>query len=411
MDLTQMKVDPAAAGMCGDRLSRVATHLTTRYIEPGKISGALPVVYRHGELAYAEPLGQMDIERNKPMALDTLFRIYSMSKPITSIGLMMLYEEGHFQLQDEVRRYIPQFAKLRVYQSGIYPNFLTAPCDSHMTVRDLLSHMSGLTYGFMSRTNVDHAYRRAKVGGIVEGATLADMIDTLAEIPLEFSPGTAWNYSVATDVCGRLIEILSGQSLDAFFEQRIFKPLGMVDTGFRVPDQKVDRFAANYMRGPDKKLVLEDDPQDSPYIRPRSFLSGGGGLVSTASDYLRFSRMLLGNGELDGVRLVGRKTIELMTANHLPGNQDLTQWAQGSFSETANEGYGFGLGFSVSLGPGATASAGSAGEYAWGGAASTIFWVDPVEELIVLFMTQFMPSSTFNFRGQLKSLVYPAIID
>lgn len=411
LDITVLRENPSAAGMSAERLERVGRHLESRFIEPGKIGGALPVVYRKGELAYARSFGRMDIERNKPMQLDTIFRIYSMTKPITSIALMMLYEEGYFQLQDEVRRFIPQFAKLRVYEAGVYPNFQTRPCDRHMTIRDLLSHMSGLTYGFMARTNVDHAYRRAKVGGEVEGATLADMMDKLAGIPLEFSPGTAWNYSVATDVCGRLVEVMSGQSLDEFFAERIFQPLGMHDTGFTVPDQKIERFAANYMRNARKELVLEDDPQDSPYIRPRSFLSGGGGLVSTASDYLQFSRMLLGNGEVDGVRLVGRKTIELMTANHLPENQDLTRWAQGSFSETANEGYGFGLGFSVNLGAGATATAGSAGEYAWGGAASTIFWVDPVEEMIVVFMTQFMPSATFNFRGQMKSLIYPAIID
>ncbi len=406
-----MAENPAAAGMCGDRLERVSRHLGSRFITPGKISGALPVVYRKGHLAYARTLGQMDIERDKAVQLDTIFRIYSMTKPITSIALMMLYEEGCFQLQDEVRRYIPQFAKLRVYRSGVYPNFQTAPCDRHMTIRDLMSHMSGLTYDFMSRTNVDHAYRRTKVGRQVESDTLADMMDTLAELPLEFSPGTAWNYSVSTDVCGRLVEILSGQSLDEFFAERIFAPLGMRDTGFIVPPEKIDRFAANYVRGPNKQLVLEDDPQTSVYTRQRTLLSGGGGLVSTASDYLQFSRMLLGNGEVDGVRLVGRKTIELMTANHLPNNEDLTQWAQGSFSETSNEGYGFGLGFSVNLGAGATATAGSAGEYAWGGAASTIFWVDPVEDMVVVFMTQFMPSATFNFRGQLKSLIYPAIID
>lgn len=406
-----MAENPAAAGMCGDRLERVTRHLDTRFIAPGKISGALPVVYRKGHLAYARTLGQMDIERDKALQLDTIFRIYSMTKPITSIALMMLYEEGCFQLQDEVRRYIPQFAKLRVYRSGVYPNFQTAPCDRHMTIRDLMSHMSGLTYDFMSRTNVDHAYRRTKVGRQVESDTLADMMDTLAELPLEFSPGTAWNYSVSTDVCGRLVEILSGQSLDEFFAERIFGPLGMRDTGFMVPAEKIDRFAANYVRGANKQLVLEDDPQTSVYTRQRTLLSGGGGLVSTASDYLQFSRMLLGNGAVDGVRLVGRKTIELMTANHLPNNEDLTQWAQGSFSETSNEGYGFGLGFSVNLGAGATATAGSAGEYAWGGAASTIFWVDPVEEMVVVFMTQFMPSATFNFRGQLKSLIYPAIID
>ncbi|MEM7216801.1 MAG: serine hydrolase domain-containing protein [Pseudomonadota bacterium] len=409
--LNDMRVDARAAGMCPERLRRVAAHLDRAYVGPGKIAGALPLVFRKGALAYAETLGRMDLERDKPMALDTIFRIYSMTKPITSVALMMLYEEGAFQLGDRVSRFIPAWRDLRVYQSGVYPTFQTAPVEREMTVRDLLTHMSGLTYGFMSRTNVDHAYRRARIGEVDEGATLADMIERLAHLPLEFSPGTAWNYSVATDVCGHLIEVLSGQTLAEFFAQRIFAPLGMVDTGFTVPDDKVERFAANYVRGPDKRLLLEDDPQDSRYIRPRSFLSGGGGLVSTAADYLQFCRMLLGGGELEGRRLLGRKTLELMSANHLPNGDDLTRWAQGSFSETDNQGYGFGLGFSVNLGPGLTATSSSAGEIAWGGAASTIFWVDPQEDLAVIFLTQLMPSGTFNFRGQLKSLVYQAIVD
>lgn len=405
-----MRIDAAAAGMSARALGRISDHLMQRYIEPGKIAGALPVVFRKGSLAYCEPLGRMDIERDKPMREDTIFRIYSMTKPITSVALMMLYEDGRFQLNDPVHQFIPQWRDLAVYQAGVVPNFVTRPVERAMTVKDLFTHMSGLTYGFMNRTNVDHAYRKLGVGA-GEGATLRTMIDTLAKLPLEFSPGTRWNYSVASDVLGYLVEVMSGMSFDTYLRTHIFEPLGMKDTGFTVPENDVSRFAANYSRGADKTLRREDDPRDSIYVRPRTFFSGGGGLVSTAHDYLRFCRMLVNGGELDGVRILGRKTIELMTCNHLPNDDDLTRWALGSFSETANEGYGFGLGFSINLGPERTATIGSKGEYAWGGAASTIFWVDPAEELVVILMTQFMPSATFNFRGQLKTLVYPAIVD
>jgi len=406
-----MRVDAAAAGMSGKTLGRISDHLMRRYVEPGKIAGALPVVFRKGSLAYFEPLGRMDVERNKPMQDDTLFRIYSMTKPITSVALMMLYEDGHFQLNDPVHRFIPEWRELAVYEAGVVPNFSTRPAARAMTIKDLFTHMSGLTYGFMNRSNVDHAYRKLGVGGAMPGGTLRDTIATLAKLPLEFSPGTRWNYSVATDVLGYLVEVISGLSFDVYLRTRLFEPLGMRDTGFTVPESEVGRFAANYSRGANKSLHREDDPYDSIYTRPRTYLSGGGGLVATAHDYLRFCRMLVNGGELDGIKILGRKTVELMTCNHLPGNEDLTRWAMGSFSETANEGYGFGLGFSINLGPARTATIGSAGEYAWGGAASTIFWVDPAEELVVIFMTQLMPSATFNFRGQLKALVYPAIVD
>ncbi len=406
-----MKVDALAAGMNPKQLQRVSDHLLERYIEPGKIAGALPMVYRRGHLAYCEALGRMDIERGKAVMDDTIFRIYSMTKPITSVALMMLYEQGAFQLNDPVTRYIPEWKNMRVYKSGVAPAFITAAPERGITFKDLFMHMAGLTYGFMNRTNVDHAYRKFGVGGVEPGSTLKDSIDSLARIPLEFSPGTKWNYSVATDVLGYLVEKISGQRFDEYLRTQLFEPLGMKDTGFTVPDVKVPRFAANYSRLLGKGLKLEDDPETSIYIRPRTFFSGGGGLVSTAHDYLRFCRMLLGNGELDGVRILGRKTVELMTRNHLPRDEDLTQWALGTFSETTYEGYGFGLGFSVHLGSSRSATIGSPGEYAWGGAASTIFWVDPAEELIVVFMTQLMPSGTFNFRGQLKSLIYPAIVD
>jgi CubicO group peptidase (beta-lactamase class C family) len=404
-------VSPEKVGLSSQQLARIERHLQQRYLDPHKTAGMLTLVARRGEIAYLSPLGSMDLERAKPMLEDTIFRIYSMSKPITSVALMTLYEQGYFQLDDAVHKYIPQWRDLRVYAQGNYPNFITTPCERPMTIRDLMSHQSGLTYGFMERTNVDRAYRRLDVGGAAADGTLRDMIDTLARLPLEFSPGTRWNYSVATDVLGYLVEVMSGKRFDEYLQDHVFGPLGMVDTGFTVPADKIDRFAANYSRGPDKAIRLEDDPETSEYTRPRSFLSGGGGLVSTAADYLRFCQMLLCGGALDGERILGRKTIELMTMNHLPANQDMASLGFGTFSETTYDGTGFGLGFSVTLDPVKAQIIGSAGEYAWGGAASTAFWIDPAEDLIVIFMTQFMPSGTFNFRGQLKTLVYPAILD
>ena len=404
------RVAPESVGLSSERLARIETHLNARYHDPQKIAGTLTLVARKGEIAHLSTLGLMDIERNKPMAEDTIFRIYSMSKPITSVALMMLYEHGHFQLDDPVYKMIPEWRDLQVYQAGNYPNFATSPCERPMTIRDLMTHMSGLTYGFMERTNVDRAYRRLHVAREGE-KDLHSMIQSLATLPLEFSPGTAWNYSNATDVLGYLVEVISGMPFDEYLQKMIFDPLGMVDTGFTVPADKIDRFAANYSRGRDKKPRLMDDPATSLYTQPATFFSGGGGLVSTAGDYLQFCRMLLNKGELNGHRLLGRKTIELMTSNHLPGGRDLTELATGAFSETTYEGVGFGLGFSVQLDNAKAQIVDSRGEYGWGGAASTAFWVDPSEDMIVIFMTQLMPSGTFNFRGQLKSIIYPAIID
>jgi len=407
-----MLARPEDVGLSSDRLARIDEHLLARYIDPGKIAGALTLVCRRGEVAHFSPLGQMDLERQKPMREDTLFRIYSMSKPITSVALMTLYERAAFSLSDPVSRFIPEWKNLRVYEAGNHPAFLTSPCEREMTVRDLLTHTSGLTYGFMERTNVDAAYRKLGIGGAnTKEGTLRETIEKLATLPLEFSPGTAWNYSVATDVCGYLIEVISGKPLDQFFKEEIFEPLGMVDTGFTVPAGKLDRFATLYSRRRDKSLRIEDDPEDSLYSGTRKFLSGGGGLVSTASDYLRFCLMLRGGGELDGARILGRKTLEFMRENHLPGGTDLGAFATGAFSESLYDGVGFGLGFSVELDPQASQLIDSPGQYAWGGAASTAFWVDPVEDLIVVFMTQFMPSRVFNFRGQLKQIVYGALLD
>ena len=405
-----MPVKPEEVGLSSQQLDRIEKHLKARYIEPEKIAGCLTLVARKGQIAYLQSLGQMDRERNKPMQDDTIVRIYSMSKPITSVALMMLYEQGLFQLEDPVWKYIPEFRNLRVFAAGNYPNFVTVRPKRHMTIRDLFTHTSGLTYGFMERTNVDAAYRKLQVGERGLNNTLKDMIGTLAKLPLEFSPGDYWNYSNATDVLGYLVEVMSGMSLDEYFRTKIFEPLGMVDTGFHVPQEKMDRFAANYERTPDKKLRLVDDPQTGIYSKPATFFSGGGGLVSTANDYFRFCQMVLNGGELEGVRILGRKTVEYMTMNHLPEGKDMADMTVSTYEQVAPEGSGFGLGFSVVLSTVGSGVIGSTGEYSWGGAASTAFWIDPVEDLIVIFLTQFMPSATFNFRGQLKTMIYPALL-
>ena len=405
-----MIVEPESVGLSKARLQRVAQHLEAKYVAPGKIAGCLTLVARKGQVAYLEAQGLMDRERNRPMADDTIFRIYSMSKPVASVALMSLYEEGAFELSTPVSRFIPEFRNLRVYAQGTHPNFVTTRSEREMNVKDLLTHMSGLTYGFMYRTNVDHGYRRIGLDNPQDdGSTLEDFVAKLAQMPLEFSPGTAWNYSVSTDVVGRLVELISGKSLDVFLRERIFEPLGMLDTAFEIPEASLPRFAANYGRNRRKQLVLEDDPMASRY-RNVTMFSGGGGLVSTAHDYFRFCQMLLAGGELDGRRILGRKTIELMSTNHLPNDGDLHGLSVGRFGEVEFEGTGFGLGFSVNQGASRAGQIGSAGEYAWGGAASTLFWIDPTEDLVVVFMTQLMPSRTFNFRGQLKSLIYSSLL-
>jgi CubicO group peptidase (beta-lactamase class C family) len=406
-----MLVKPEEVGLSSSRLARIGEHWQ-RYIDAGKLAGALTLVARRGKVAYCQGLGHLEIERRRPVTPDAVWRIYSMTKPIASVGLMMLYEQGRFQLEDPVHRFIPSWKNLGVFVSGNHPAFATAPAARPVTIRDLLTHTSGLTYGFMERSNVDAAYRKLAVADRTRaGYTLADMVATLAQLPLEFSPGTRWNYSVATDVVGHLIEVISGQRLDDYLAEHVFGPLGMRDTGFAIRDEQVPRFAANYERQADGSLKLIDDPTRSQY-RPASFLSGGGGLVSTALDYHRFTAMLLNGGELDGMRLLGRKTVELMTLNHLPGGQDLSQLAlPGMFTETPYAGLGFGLGFSVVQSPARAHVPGSPGAFAWGGAASTAFWVDPAEDLIVIFMTQLMPSSSYPLGRELRVLSYAALID
>ena len=407
-----MKVDAAAAGMDAGRLQRIDEHLARNYVDPGKIAGCQVLVARHGEVAHFSSLGLMDRERGRPVAEDTIWRFYSMTKPITGVALLTLYERGLFRLDDPVQRFIPAWRDLKVRERDDDGTERLVRPRRRMTVLDLMMHMSGLGYAVDNGDISVDMLRIPPADRFGPDATLETLVERLAEAPLRFHPGDHWLYSWSTDICGRLVEILSGRRFDDYLRDTIFEPLGMVDTAFVVPDTDVDRFAASYTRDGAKRLVLLDDPERSRYRQPATFLSGGAGLVGTSGDYLRFCRMLVGGGELDGVRILSRKTVELMCTNHLPAGGQLADVAlPGGYGEVGFEGMGFGLTVGVSLGPAATHAVGSAGEFMWGGAASTLFWIDPSEDVVTIFMTQLIPSGTFNFRGQLKSLVYAAIAD
>ena len=407
-----MQVDPIKAGFSQAKLARIDRHLIENYIAPGKIAGCQVMVARRGTAAYFKSFGDMDRERARPVQEDTIFRIYSMTKPITSIALMTLYEEGRFQLNDPVHRFLPAWRDHEVWVRGEGADMVTRPPASPMTMRHVLSHTSGLTYGALLDADphpVNGVYQELGVRRS-DGETMTSFAEKLSRVPLRFDPGTRWLYSLATDVCGCLVEVISGQKFEDFLQQRIFEPLGMTDTAFWVPESKINRFAANYQRAADKSLQLIDDPLTSSYLTAPSFPSGGGGLVSTTTDYAKFCDMLRLRGSVNGVEIIGSRTLALMIKNHILNSADLRQTAIGSFSETAYEGVGFGLGFATTLDEISSGTIG-AGDYYWGGAASTIFWVDPVEDLYAVFMTQLMPSATFNFRGQLKNIIYGAIRD
>jgi CubicO group peptidase (beta-lactamase class C family) len=407
-----LKIDPDAAGFDAVRLARVDEHLRTRYVEPGKIAGCQVVVARRGQVAHLSSLGHRDRERGVPVGDDTIWRIYSMTKPVTGVALLTLYEEGLFQLDDPVHRFLPELSDLKVGVPDGEGGWRLVDPARPMSVRDAMMHMTGIGYGpkgaRLDLATIGERPPSMRVGG----GTLQTLVERLGGEPLRFHPGTRWLYSLSTDVCARLVEVLSGRRFDHYLQQAIFDPLGMPDTGFSVPDAEVGRFAALYRRNPDKSLKLLDDPTTSGYRTHPAFLSGGGGLVSTTADYLRFAQMLVQGGELDGVRMLAPRTVELMRTNHLPGGGDLSSVAlPGGYGEVGFAGMGFGLTVAVSLGPAATGTVGSPGEFMWGGAASTIFWIDPVDEVVAVFMTQLLPSGTFNFRGQLKALVYGAMVD
>ncbi len=406
-----IEVDATEVGFDPQRLQRVSAHFR-RYVDDGRLPGWLILVARRGRVVHLDTYGYRDREQGLPVELDTVFRIYSMTKPITSVAAMMLWEEGAFELKDPVSRFIPAFADTRVWRSGSVTNPALEPMTEPMQIWHLLSHTSGLTYGFLYAHPVDELYRRAGFEwGTPAGQDLAAVCDTLAGLPLLFQPGREWNYSMATDVLGRVVEVVSGQPLDVFFAERIFRPLGMTDTAFWADGDRAQRLAALYAPAPGTRKAVRLDTMGSHALHPPAALLGGGGLVSTAADYHRFTTMLLNGGELDGVRLLSPRTVRYMASNHLPGGADLTAFGRPLFAETAFDGVGFGLGFSVTLDPVKAKVPGSVGDFAWGGAASTAFWVDPVEEITVVFLTQLLPSSTHPIRPQLKQLVYQALVD
>ncbi|MAS29013.1 MAG: serine hydrolase [Flavobacteriaceae bacterium] len=394
-------VSPESVGLDSSVLENVRSYLEETYVSQGKYVGTLTLVARKGEIAYLDALGFMDRENQRPMQIDTIFRIYSMTKAVTSIAVMQLLEQSKFRLDDPVYWYIPSFKDLRVFQAGEYPNFITSRPKRHMSIRDLLTHMSGLTYGFMYRTNVDSAYRKINSQS---PKNLDDFIEAVSKMPLEFSPGDKWNYSISTDVLGYLVEQISGLKLDEYFKKYIFEPLGMVDTDFTCPKEKLDRLASLYEHNPSGEPRFMETP-----ALDVTYLSGGGGLFSTMSDYYQFASMLLNQGELNGKRIIGRKTIELMTTNHLPDGKDLTEMSESAFSETPYAGVGFGLGFSVMLDPAKSQTLSDIGEFGWGGMASTVFFINPKEDMLVIFMTQLIPSSTYQVRRELRSLIYSAL--
>jgi CubicO group peptidase (beta-lactamase class C family) len=411
---------PETVGMSSPRLARLDEIMTHRYVDGGYLPGFLTQVYRKGQRVHTGMAGHMDLERDKPMREDAIFRIYSMSKPITAVALMLLVEEGLIGLDDAVHGHIPGWQNLGVYASGMPsplpdapPVFLTTTVRRPMKVVDLATHTSGLTYGFMMRTNVDAAYRRAKVVDRETPGGLHAMIEQLAQIPLEFSPGTAWNYSVSIDVLGYLVEKLSGVSFGEFLRTRLFEPLGMHDTDFWVPADKIKRFASCYKPASKGGLQIQDDARKSTYAKPPSLESGGGGLVSTAHDYMCFCRMMLNGGTLDGVQILSPKTVALFSLNYLPDGRELADMAlPGMFSESGYAGIGFSLGCGVNVDVAKTRLPGSFGEFFWGGAAATAFWIDPREELTVVFMTQVIGSEArLTLRRDLRTLVYSAMTE
>jgi CubicO group peptidase (beta-lactamase class C family) len=401
-----MQTDPHGAGLDPARLTRIGEHLRSRYLDVGKIAGAQVAILRHGRLGHFESWGLADRERGRAVEPDTIWRWYSMTKPVTGVALMTLYERGMFQLDDAVDRWIPEWQDLRVREPDPDKGSRIVPAHRPVTVRDVLTHTSGIGYG-PDNGDLDLFARQ-----FLADHTLESLCQMIAGWPLRFQPGSHWLYSFGMDVAARLVEVMSGVRFDEYLQREVFEPLGMVDTGFSVTDDRLDRFAASYARNARKELVLLDDPHTSPYRSEPTLLNGGGGLVGTMPDYLRFVGMLLGGGALDGRRVLARPTVRLMTTNHLPGDREMADLALPmGYGEVGFSGAGFGLTMAVSRGAASTGAVGSPGEFMWGGAASTTFWVDPVEDLAVVFMTQLLPSGTFNFRGQLKNLVYGAIAD
>ena len=399
--------DPASLGFSGERLARIRPWMK-RYVDVAKLPGLQVLVARRGQCVYHDYLGWQDDERARLVTGATLYRIYSMTKPVTSVAVMSLYESAQFLLDDPIENYLPELSHLRVFSGGTSECYASVPAERSVTIRDLLTHTSGFTYDFVGDHPVSKLYADAEVRHVFGEDSMDAFLGKLARLPLLAQPGAEWNYSVSTDVLGCFVERISGQRFSDFLKDTIFDPLRMPDTGFYVPESSHQRFAACYELD-NGALVLQDDPLDSRFLSPPVFESGGGGLISTAADYWRFVQMLLNGGELDGVRVLGRKTVEYMMSNHLDG--DMAAMGQPEFSETSYEGVGFGLGGSVVIDPARSQTMQSAGTFAWGGMASTAFWVDPQESVVVILLTQLIPSSTYPLRNELRALVNAALID
>ncbi len=397
-------------GLNLDRLARIPAFLAGKYVDKGRLPHAATLVARHGEVAHISCVGEA--RPGAALTEDAIFRIASMTKPVTSLAIMMLVEEGRVALSDPLVKYCPEFADTGVFVAGggAIP-FVTRRPAQPIRILDLLRHTAGLTYGFQERNPVDAAYRAAKIDDFDADFTMDGFIAKLASLPLLFDPGAHWNYSMATDVLGAVVERVEGKPFAEVLERRIFAPLGMVDTGFKVPADQQHRLTDAYHFHPQHKMVPFDSGDRSRWAKDRSFHSGGGGLVSTLADYHRFCAMLLGGGKLGDTRLISRKTLALMTSNHLPGGGDLTQHSVGVFAEDDSAGAGFGLGFAVTVDAPRTGMPTTNGDYYWGGMFSTGFFIDPVEQLSMVFMTQLMPSSTYAVRREVKTMIHAAIDD
>ncbi|MGI5237374.1 serine hydrolase domain-containing protein [Dactylosporangium sp. CA-139066] len=406
----EREVAPEQAGFDARRLARLDAHFA-RYVDDGRLAGWQLAIARDGRVVHSSVHGHRDAEHALPVEPDTLWRLYSMTKPVTSVAAMMLWEEGRFELTDPIAEYLPEFSTMRVYDKGSASQPYTVPAAEPIRVWHLLTHTSGLTYGFLHTSVVDALYRKAGYELTMKpGADLAEASRDFAALPLLFQPGTAWGYGVSTDVLGRLVEVVAGMPLPEFIRTRILEPLGMRDTSWSVPrDEK--RLAALYVPGPDGRRLRYDALGDLAFEEPTA-PAGGGGLISCAADYQKFMTMLLNRGAVEGgERLLASRTVAFMTRNHLPGGADLDTLQTGGFAETTFEGVGFGLGFAVVRDPVPARVFSSPGSYYWGGAASTAFWVDPVERLTVAFYTQLVPSSTYPIRPQLRQLIYTAMTD
>ena len=401
--------DPSDLGFDPERLARIPAFLDERYVKPSLLAGTQVLVAREGQPVLFSTLGAARAD-GEPLRDDAIFRIASMTKPVTSVAFMMLLEQGKVTLDQPVETILPEFRDTPVYDGGgASAPFRTKPAERPMQMIDLLRHTSGLTYSFQHRTNVDAAYRETGIERWHGEHDLDSFSVALAAIPLEFSPGTAWNYSVSTDILGLVVQRVAGVELSRFLEESIFAPLGMADTAFSCPTSETHRLGDAWSLDPKKGRTLYDKGEGSAWSKPPKLVAGGAGLVSTTADYHRFCTMLLNGGALGDVRILGRKTIDLMTANHLPGGANLTEMSRSLFSEAVNAGQGFGLGFGVNLDPARTMLPGSKGEYYWGGMFSTAFFIDPVERIHAIFMAQLMPSSTYPIRRQLKTLIYSAL--